>query len=182
MKQIKLLRLAVIGSPGSGKSTLAKRLGEKLDLPVMHLDKIFWHGKWNATTEDVWRDKVKGLCGQEKWIIDGDYFDTMKIRLEAADTIVFLNVPRYKCMYRLIKRMIVSCGKARSDMGSGCIEKPSWSFIKFLKFVWDYHRYKKPIILDLLKSYDKKRIYILKSSIEINEVLKSITVIEELLS
>ena len=174
MKQIEIFKLAIIGSPGSGKSTLAKRLGDKLNLPLIHLDKLFWHGKWNTTAEDIWREKVKEVCEQEKWIIDGDYFNTMEIRLAAADTIIFLNVPRYKCLYRLIKRMIVSCGKARSDMGSGCIEKPSWSFLKFLKFVWDYHKLKKPIILGLLKSYKDKRVYILKDSNEINEMYSKI--------
>lgn len=100
----------------------------------------------------------------------------MEIRLAAADTIVFLNVPRYKCIYRLTKRMILSCGRARSDMASECIEMLSWRFIKFLKFVWDYHKYRKPKILDLLKQYKNKRVYILKNSNEINEMLKLLTI------
>ena len=35
-------RVAIIGSCGAGKSTLAKSLGEKLDLPVIHLDAHYW--------------------------------------------------------------------------------------------------------------------------------------------
>jgi len=35
-------KILIIGSPGSGKSTLSKKLKEKLKLPLIHLDKIFW--------------------------------------------------------------------------------------------------------------------------------------------
>lgn len=34
-------RVLIIGNSGGGKSTLARRLGEKLGLPVIHLDVLF---------------------------------------------------------------------------------------------------------------------------------------------
>ena len=37
-------RILVIGSGGAGKSTFAKRLGEILELKVIHLDSLFWSG------------------------------------------------------------------------------------------------------------------------------------------
>ena len=39
-------RIMIIGCGGAGKSTLARQLGEKLNLPVVHLDKLFWLPGW----------------------------------------------------------------------------------------------------------------------------------------
>ena len=35
-------RILVIGCPGSGKSYFAKKLGAFLDLPVIHMDNLYW--------------------------------------------------------------------------------------------------------------------------------------------
>ena len=40
-------RIIIIGCGGAGKSTLARKLGEVLDLPVVHLDQLFWKPNWH---------------------------------------------------------------------------------------------------------------------------------------
>ena len=45
-RRMSMERIIIIGKPGSGKSTLALKLGKKLDLPVVHIDKIYWTEGW----------------------------------------------------------------------------------------------------------------------------------------
>ena len=51
-------RVMVIGCCGSGKTTLSRKLGEKLGLPVVHLDKLFWHPGWVESTKDEIDGKI----------------------------------------------------------------------------------------------------------------------------
>ena len=39
-------RIMIIGCGGSGKSTLARQLGQKLNMPVVHLDQLWWLPGW----------------------------------------------------------------------------------------------------------------------------------------
>lgn len=40
-------RIVIVGCGGSGKSTLARQLATILDLPLTHLDAIYYDQDWN---------------------------------------------------------------------------------------------------------------------------------------
>ncbi|GAB0150938.1 hypothetical protein [Marinobacterium sp. BA1] len=90
-------KIAVIGSGGSGKSTFSALLGKELNLPVHHLDQLYWKPNWVKTPKEDWIKIQKGICDSECWIIDGNYQSTLDIRFEACDTVIFLDVNRYTC-------------------------------------------------------------------------------------
>ncbi|MCP4323325.1 MAG: DNA topology modulation protein [Alteromonadales bacterium] len=140
-------KVAIIGSGGSGKSTFSILLGKELDLPVYHLDKLYWKPGWSKTPNDQWSEIQKSLCKNDSWIIDGNYKSTLDIRLEACDTVIFLDVNRFKCIYRAIKRTLTS--NTRPDMAEGCEERFDMEFIKFL---WDYPNKTRPIVMDKITS------------------------------
>ena len=52
-------KILVIGSGGSGKSTFSRRLGEKLGLPVVHLDQLYWRPGWVETPKVEWVEIVR---------------------------------------------------------------------------------------------------------------------------
>lgn len=166
-------KVALIGSGGAGKSTLARQLGEELNIEVYHLDSLFWKPNWVGVSKDEQRNIQQDLVEKESWIIDGNYGGTMEIRLDAADTIIFLDISRFTCLFRVIKRSIKYRNRTRPDMGEGCNEKLD---IEFLKWIWQYPNKKRPHILASLKILsDTKQIIILKSPREVRSFLETIS-------
>ncbi len=162
-------RILVIGSSGSGKSTFANRLGELLSLEVIHLDSLFWSSGWVETPKDEWRTKVAKTLHGDSWIIDGNYSATMDLRLPVCDTVIFLEIPRIICVYRILKRVVIYKKGSRPDIPEGCDEKFDWDFIKI---VWNYPTRSKPKVEVLLKNLAiNKTIIRLKSKKEIERFL-----------
>jgi adenylate kinase family enzyme len=152
---MRMQRIVIVGSSGSGKSTLARDLGQKLDLPVVHLDNHYWKPGWVSTPAAIWQEKVNKLAQGEYWILDGNYRDTLDVRLQAADTVVFMDLPRWLCACRAIKRRIQYRNKPRPDMAPGCREslfKPD--FPEFLVRIWDYPNRAKPDVERRLQELD----------------------------
>ncbi|WP_346962487.1 DNA topology modulation protein [Clostridium sp.] len=165
-------KIAVIGSGGSGKSTFSRRLGSILNLPVYHLDTLYWSPGWVETPKEQWKEVVNSLVIKDRWIIDGNYRSTMDIRLDSADTIIFLNMSTSLCVYRIIKRRFMYKGKGRPDMREGCEEKLD---LEFVKWVWKFNKNERPKVLEKLKPYeDKKKIIVLKNPREVENFLKNL--------
>lgn len=122
-------RIAIIGCGGAGKSTLARRLGQVLNLPVHHLDALHWQPGWKLPERNQWRARHDELLCGDRWIIDGNYGDTMDARLAAADTIIFLDLPTLVCLWRILRRRIAYHGRTRPDMAPDCAEQIDWPFL-----------------------------------------------------
>ncbi|MCA0173982.1 DNA topology modulation protein [Bacillus sp. RAR_GA_16] len=164
-------KIAIIGSGGSGKSTLARQMGKKRNIPVWHLDRLLWKPNWTPTTKEEQVTIQTTLVKGEQWIIDGNYNGTMALRLEAADTIIFLDQSRWICSYRVFKRMVTYRNRTRPDMKEGCTERLN---LTFLKWIWDYPKKKKPMVLAKLEQLPKdKNIIILRTRQEVKRFLES---------
>ncbi|PGM96098.1 DNA topology modulation protein [Bacillus cereus] len=165
-------KIILIGSGGSGKSTLARQLGNKLKIQVHHLDALFWKPNWVGVPREEQRTVQNNLIKEEKWIIDGNYGGTMDIRINAADTIIFLDIHRTICVYRAFKRIVQYRNKTRPDMGAGCEERFD---LQFFKWIWEYPKSKRPAILKRLDQFNKdKRIIILKKPNEVQRFIKEV--------
>ena len=91
-------RIVIIGCPGSGKSTLARELGEKLNLTVVHLDRLWWTKGWENVSREEFDERLNNALKLDSWIIDGNYSRTMDARLEKCDTIIYLDFSRWACL------------------------------------------------------------------------------------
>lgn len=164
-------RVLVIGSGGSGKSTFARRLGELLDIEVKHLDRFYWRPGWTEPAKEDWLQTVAELVSGDAWIIDGNFSGTLELRIRHCDTIIFLDMSRLLCLWRVVKRRLLYHKRSRPDMTEGCNEKID---LEFLSWVWNYTKRSRPKVVRLLEEQSKsKQIVWLRSNAEVEKFLAS---------
>ena len=134
-------RVLIIGNSGGGKSTLARRLGEKLALPVIHLDVLFWQPGWIEREDDEFEVRILEYQATDAWISDGNFGGSWPLRMPAADTIVWIDQPPWLCLLRAMWRVIQYRDGTRPDMAEGCREAVD---LKFYHFILTYNRKVRP--------------------------------------
>ena len=162
-------RILVIGCPGSGKTRLAKALGEKLDLPVVHLDKLWWTGEWENVSREEFDARLEQVLEGEKWIIDGNFSRTMPLRLRYCDTIIYLDYSRWQCLLGMTQRVLANYGKSRPDMGGNCPERFD---MEFIKFIWNFNKNNRRMIHAWIAQARHAKSFVLKNRQEAKAFLK----------
>lgn len=140
-------RIVILGCAGSGKSTLARRLGERLGLPVVHLDVLFWAPGWTEPDNEAFRARVSAAIAGDAWVTDGNYISrTFELRLPRADLIVWMDTPRRVCMRRLLVRQALA--RPRADLPAGCEEGFLFDkgFPELVAYTWNFDRVTRPRI------------------------------------
>ena len=158
-------RAIVIGCPGSGKSTFARKLHEKCGLPLYYLDMIWWKDDETTISKDEFDAKLQKILMRDAWIIDGNYNRTLEMRIDACDTVFFLDLPAEAC----VKGIKARVGTKREDMP--WVEKTVDD--EFLQFVLDFEKDSRPHILQLLEKYPQKNIVVFRSHEDANAYLES---------
>lgn len=145
-----MTRVAVIGPGGAGKSHVARQLGESLRARVVELDRLFWRPGWVETPAPEWEELQRQELSHEPWVVEGLHADTMHLWLEAADTIVFLDVSPLTATWRVSTRRLTD--DDRSTAPDGCEPAPAYrALMKFLLYQWEYRRKIRPEILRIVE-------------------------------
>ncbi|MBN9046833.1 MAG: hypothetical protein J0H18_14375 [Rhizobiales bacterium] len=98
-------RIVVLGNAGSGKSTFSRMLGERLSLPVIHLDKLYWGLKWSKPMLEDFRRRVAIAVFGAGWICEGNYHrQTFDLRLPRVDLVIWMDTARTVCLKRVVIR------------------------------------------------------------------------------
>lgn len=140
-------KVAIVGCGGSGKTVLARRLGELLDIPVTHLDAVYYDENWNRLSPEEFTERQQAIVATDAWIADGNYASSMQIRLAAADTVIFLDLPAWSCLLGLARRRIAYRGGQHPERG--VYDRIAWDFVKY---VLSYRRKMAPRIRALIEA------------------------------
>nr|MBP3599254.1 deoxynucleoside kinase [Eubacterium sp.] len=158
-------KIIVIGCPGSGKSTFSRTLHKRTGIPLFHLDMMYWNSDRTTVDKSVFLERLSNTIQKNEWIIDGNYGSTMELRLQACDTVIFLDYPLEVCLNGIRERR----GKERTDMP--WIENEDEEDAEFIEFIKNYNAQSKPQVMELLDQYSYKDIYIFKNRNEAHEFL-----------
>ncbi len=90
-----------------GKTTVGRELAGRLGVPFVELDAIHHRAGWNELPAGEFRTIVEPLVAQEAWVIDGGYRGKIgDLVLARADTVVWLDLPRWVWLPRLLRRTV----------------------------------------------------------------------------
>ena len=159
-------KVIVLGCPGSGKSTFSRKLNEITNIPLYHLDLMYWNKDKTIVEKEIFLNRIKETLKKDSWIIDGNYKSTMDLRIKEADTVFFLDYDIDLCLESVINRV----GHKRSDMP--WIENELDN--EFVDYIKKYQTTNIPYILELFNKYQNKQIYIFKNRNEADNFLSSI--------
>ncbi len=164
------MKIAIIGNAGSGKSTLAYKLHAITGIPLYHLDQYFWKPGWQEPDRDEFEIIHNELCDKPTWIIEGVALRLFHYRIRQADIVIFLDIPTYRCLYRVIKRALINYGKVRPTSAPGCHERGPDR--KFLKFMLSFNATRKQYAVSLMDFYsNEKKIFVAKNQREVQALI-----------
>lgn len=164
-------RILIVGSPGSGKSTLSRLLANKLNYPILHLDRVFHiDNEHQITREELLKIITDFIKNNKQFIIDGNYSSTLEYRMQFSDTVIIMDMDTDLCLRNIEKRRISNV--RRSDMAPGFDNSiRDESFYDYVRsFKKDYfHR-----ILSLKDKYPNLNYYVLSNYEEVDRFINNV--------
>lgn len=99
-------RIAIIASAsGKGKTTLGRALAARMGARFVELDALVHGPDWVETPDAQLRALVAAMIAAPRWVIDGSYKRKLgKLVIDAADVIVWLDLPMRVWLPRLVRR------------------------------------------------------------------------------
>lgn len=164
------MKIHIIGASGSGKTYLAKKLASKYGISINSLDDLLWdnsHGSYynvkrNAEERNAMLEQI---LQSDDWIIEGVQHSWCDKCFESADIIYMLNMPRFLCRLRIIRRFIKR-KLSRNDRNNETLK----SLVDLLKWTKKFYKVNLIEIREKLAHYQSK-VVVLSSRNDIKAIL-----------
>lgn len=153
-------RIAVIGCSGAGKSTFSRVLAEKTGIPLYYLDMLYWKKDCTHLERIEFVKKQEEIINKSAWILDGNFRNTLELRIQSAELVFFFDIPTELCIDGVKKRGV------RPDMP--CVLPADEKLISAIK---EFDLVCRPEILALLKKHRQCDVITFKSRAEADEYL-----------
>lgn len=98
------MKINVIGTSGSGKTTLARKMAERLQLPYVEMDALFWGKNWTEKADSEFIAGLEKALAQPGWVLDGNYNRTKGLKWQHVDYVVWLDYPFRVTLWQAISR------------------------------------------------------------------------------
>ncbi|WP_236739233.1 adenylate kinase [[Phormidium ambiguum] IAM M-71] len=162
-------KVAVFGNAGGGKSTLSKRLSQITGLPLHPLDKIKFQSGGKEVPHEDYKRVHQEILDSDRWIIDGfGCMETLWQRLDAADSLVYIDLPLYVHFWWVTKRFIT--GYFKPPEGWPQNSPMLKSSLSSYRVLWLCHQKLTPRYREYIKqAQSKKNVYHLRSTKQISQ-------------
>ena len=162
-------KIAVFGKPGSGKSTLSKKLASVTGITLYQLDSILYKKNGDRVDRKTYDREHGDILSSDSWIIDGfDLIEPFNKRLDAADTLSYIDLPYFLSYYLVTKRFLKGLFVKPEGWPDGSsILKGTLESYKVLKLCPKF--WKDDFLQKLEKSSTNKSLYVIRSISELNE-------------
>jgi adenylate kinase family enzyme len=128
-------RIAVIGTSGSGKTYIAEALARRLGIPYVCNDAIIWRPDWVQTPRDERAIEMEAATRGDAWTFDGNLGSPDEVVLERCDTIVWLDLPRWRVWSQVTWRTLRGLITKQPPRQGGNVER--WSiFFSRENIIW----------------------------------------------
>jgi adenylate kinase family enzyme len=164
-------RIMVVGCSGGGKSTLSMKICRKVGLKFISMDRdVFWLPGWEARPRSEQRDIISNKVAEDRWLMDGSNPSSFDLRMPRTDIVLWVRMPRWRCLLGVYRRAIKTYGKTRIEMAPGCVEQ--WPDREFLSYIWKFERKHAPIFIRNFDLYGPQvPVFVLKSRRDVARLL-----------
>ena len=163
-------KILILGNSGAGKSTFTKSLASKLGIKYLHLDKLVYKYAWDKPEYEEMEKAVNNLIDEESWIMDGNFINNALARFEKCDTIFFLDINRFVCLYSVLKRNKTYKGKKRESQSELVDEKITNEYLKWV--FSDFYKTSRKRIYQFIKDNPEKKVIIFKNRRQVKKYIK----------
>ena len=161
-------KIAVFGKPGSGKSTLSKNLAAATGIKLHQLDSIVYKSNGETVERKTYDRQHADILSSNSWIIDGfGPVDSFNLRLEAADTLIYIDLPYVISYWFATKRLLKGLFVAPEGWPDGSsVFKGTMESYKVLKLCPKF--WNDTFMQRLEAMSDKKSLHVIRSVSELN--------------